>query len=244
MSAEILENLTTISSRIKKACENSGRNPEEVKLLLATKTVPAERIKIALQAGYTLIAENKVQELKEKYEALKDTSHSNHFIGHLQSNKIKEILRYDVTCVQSLDRLDLAEKLHQRLVLENKTMEVLIQVNTSGEESKFGVHPDNAVELAKQVAQLSTLKIKGLMTIGLLSAENEAVRECFRLLKNIQQEIIAADIPGVEMNELSMGMSGDMEIAIEEGATIVRVGTAIFGKRPTLDSEYWNENEA
>lgn len=244
MSEEILDKLRTIKSRIKDACENSGRNPDEVKLLLATKTVPAERIKIALQSGHTLIAENKVQELKEKYEALSAVPHNNHFIGHLQSNKIKEILRYDVTCVQSLDRLDLAEKLHQRLVTENKTLDVLIQVNTSGEESKFGVHPDNAIELVKQVAQLGTLKIKGLMTIGLLSAENEAVRQCFRLLKDIQQKISALDIPNVAMKELSMGMSGDMEIAIEEGATIVRVGTAIFGKRPTPDSEYWNENEA
>ncbi|PWV48900.1 YggS family pyridoxal phosphate-dependent enzyme [Chitinophaga sp. S165] len=244
MSDGILDNLTTITDRIKHACKASGRNPDEVKLLLATKTVPAERIKIALHAGHTLIAENKVQELKEKYEALKEVQHSNHFIGHLQTNKIKEILRYNVTCVQSLDRIDLAEKLHQRLLTENKTMEVLIQVNTSGEESKFGVHPDNALELVKQVAQLGTLKIKGLMTIGLLSAENEAVRKCFRLLKDIQQKVSALNIPDVEMKELSMGMSGDMEIAIEEGATIVRVGTAIFGKRPTPDSEYWNENEA
>ncbi len=244
MSDGILDNLTTITNRIKNACENSGRNLDEVKLLLATKTVPAERIKIALHAGHTLIAENKVQELKEKYEALREVPHSNHFIGHLQSNKIKEILRYDVTCVQSLDRIDLAEKLHQRLVAENKSIEVLIQVNTSGEESKFGVHPDNAIDLVKQVAQLGTLKIKGLMTIGLLSAENEAVRKCFRLLKDIQQKVSALNIPNVEMKELSMGMSGDMEIAIEEGATIVRVGTAIFGKRPTPDSEYWNENEA
>lgn len=244
MSDGISDNIKTIKDRINNACESSGRNPDEVKLLLATKTVPAERIKIALNAGHTLIAENKVQELKEKYEALKEVPHTNHFIGHLQTNKIKEILKYDVTCVQSIDRLDLAEKLHQRLVTENRTIEVLIQVNTSGEESKFGVHPDNAIELVKQVAQLRTLKIKGLMTIGLLSAENAAVRQCFRLLKDIQQKVSALNIPDVEMKELSMGMSGDMEIAIEEGATIVRVGTAIFGKRPTPDSEYWNENEA
>jgi pyridoxal phosphate enzyme (YggS family) len=244
MSEGILDNLTTIKDRIKNACKSSGRSPDAVKLLLATKTVPAERIKIALHSGETLIAENKVQELKEKYEALKEVPHNNHFIGHLQSNKIKEILRYDVTCVQSLDRLDLAEKLHQRLVMENKTLDVLIQVNTSGEESKFGVHPDHAIELVKQIAQFETLKIKGLMTIGLLSAENEAVRQCFRLLKDLRQKISALNIPNVEMKELSMGMSGDMETAIEEGATIVRVGTAIFGKRPTPDSEYWNENEA
>src|SRR5690606_22454645 len=164
-----------------------------------------------------------------------------HFIGHLQTNKIKDLLKYNVSCIQSLDRLDLAEKLHQRLQFENNTIEVLIQVNTSFEESKFGVSPDNAIELVKQVAQLETLKIKGLMTIGLFSAEIEKVRKCFRLLKDIQQQIIALNISNVEMKELSMGMSGDMETAIEEGATIIRVGTAIFGQRVYPDSYYWNE---
>ena len=174
---------------------------------------------------------------------MKDVPHTNHFIGHLQTNKIKDLLKYDVSCIQSLDRLDLAEKLHQRLQFENKTIEVLIQVNTSFEESKFGASPDNAIELVKQIAQLETLKIKGLMTIGLFSAETEKVRKCFQLLKNIQQQIIALKIPNVEMQELSMGMSGDMETAIAEGATIIRVGTAIFGQRIYPDSYYWNESE-
>lgn len=243
MSEDIILNIKTITERIVKACVLSGRDQSEVKLLLATKTVPADRIKVALAAGQTLIAENKVQELKEKYEALNEMPHNNHFIGHLQTNKIKDLLKHGVSCIQSLDRLDLAEKLHQRLLFENKTMEVLIQVNTSFEESKFGVSPDEAIALTKQVAQLSTLKIKGLMTIGLLSAEVEKVRKCFRLLKQIQQQIIALQIPNVNMQELSMGMSGDLEAAIAEGATIVRVGTAIFGTRPTPDSEYWNENK-
>lgn len=243
MSEDIILNINTITERIAKACALSGRDQSEVKLLLATKTVPADRIKVALAAGQTLIAENKVQELKEKYEALSEMPHNNHFIGHLQTNKIKDLLKHEVSCIQSLDRLDLAEKLHQRLLLENKTMEVLIQVNTSFEESKFGVSPDEAIALTKQVAQLPTLKIKGLMTIGLLSAEVEKVRKCFRLLKQIQQQIIALQIPNVNMQELSMGMSGDLEAAIAEGATIVRVGTAIFGTRPTPDSEYWNENK-
>lgn len=241
MTEEILQNIAFIQERINNACLNSDRKPCEVKLLLAIKTVPAERIKIALQAGHILIAENKVQELKEKYEALKEISQTNHFIGHLQTNKIKDLLKYNVSCIQSLDRLDLAEKLHQRLQFENKTIEVLIQVNTSFEDSKFGVSPDNAIELVRQVAQLETLKIKGLMTIGLLSAEAEKVRKCFRLLKDIQQQIITLNIPNLEMKELSMGMSGDLETAIAEGATIVRVGTAVFGIRPTPDSDYWNE---
>lgn len=243
MKEDLLHNLEAILTRIKNACEKTGRNPSEVKLLLATKTVDPERIKITLQAGQTLIAENKVQEVKEKYEALKDTPHTSHFIGHLQTNKIKEILRYGISCVESVDRLDLAEKLQQRLEFEDKTIEVFIQVNTSDEESKFGVHPSEAIALVKKVAALPRLKIKGLMTIGLFSAETEEVRKCFQLLRKIQQDIIALNLPNVEMNELSMGMSGDLETAIEEGATIVRVGTAIFGQRIYPDSYYWNEGK-
>lgn len=240
---EILKNIEVVQQRINRACLKSGRKPQEVKLLLATKTVTPERIKIALEAGYTLIAENRVQELKEKYEVLKDVLHTNHFIGHLQTNKIKEILRYDVSCVQSLDRYDLAEKMHQRLQNQNRTLDVLIQVNTSNEESKFGVQPEGVVDLVKKVAQLNTLKIKGLMTIGLFSDDAEKVRKCFRLLKDIQLQIKDLQIENVAMTELSMGMSGDLEIAIEEGATIVRVGTDIFGKRLYPDSYYWNENQ-
>lgn len=239
---EILDNLSRIRERIQDACRENGRDPGGVKLLLATKTVSPERIMTALQAGYPLIAENKVQELKEKYEALKETPHINHFIGHLQTNKIKDLLRYDVTCIHSVDRADLAEKLQQRLQLQNRTIEVLIQVNTSGEESKFGISPDQAVTLTRQVARLENLQIKGLMTIGIFSSDTVKVRKCFRMLREIQQEIQALYLPGVEMKELSMGMSGDLETAIAEGATILRVGTAIFGRRPTPDSYYWNEN--
>ncbi|HTO14897.1 MAG TPA: YggS family pyridoxal phosphate-dependent enzyme [Edaphocola sp.] len=243
MKNEVLENLKQVIARIEIACEKFGRKPEDVKLLLATKTVDTERIKIVLNAGQTLIAENKVQELKEKYEDLLDTPHTSHFIGHLQTNKIKEILKYGVSCVESLDRLDLAEKLQNRLELEDKTINVFIQVNTSFEESKFGIAPESALELVRAVSELDRIKIKGLMTIGLFSAEAEKVRKCFQLLKNIQQDIIAADLPNVAMEELSMGMSGDLEIAIQEGATIVRVGTAIFGKRVYPDSYYWNEQK-
>ncbi|AQW99112.1 YggS family pyridoxal phosphate-dependent enzyme [Elizabethkingia anophelis] len=244
MQDQIINNLQNILQRIETACIRSNRSPDEVRLLLATKTVPVNRIKQALAAGCTLIAENKVQELKEKYDDLKEIPHINHFIGHLQTNKIKDILKYDVSCIQSLDRINLAEKLQQRLEAEDRTIDVLIQINTSGEESKFGIHPEKALELVKQVSELSALKIKGLMTIGLFSAETEKVRTCFRLLKELQQQIISHNIPGVEMNELSMGMSGDLETAVEEGATIVRVGTSIFGQRIYPDSYYWNENKA
>jgi len=244
MNSQILQNLLKIEQRIRSACEKSNRDPADVKLLLATKTVSAEHIEIALNAGHILIAENKVQELKEKHEKLKNIPHINHFIGHLQTNKIKDLLKYNVTCVQSLDRLNLAEKLHQRLEMEGKVLEVLIQVNTSFENSKFGVSPEGAIELVKQVAQLETLKIKGLMTIGQLSADNEKVRRCFQLLRDIQKNIEAQQIPNVQMTELSMGMSGDLETAIEEGSTIVRVGTSIFGKRATPDGLYWNEGNS
>ena len=240
MPENIIHNLNVILKRIENACINAGRNPKEVKLLMATKTVSADRIKIALQTGQTLIAENKVQEVKEKYEDLKNIPHTSHFIGHLQTNKIKDILKYGVQCVQSVDRLDLAEKLHQKLLAEEREMDILIQVNTSNEESKFGVSPENTLDLVKEISTLSTLKIKGLMTIGLFSSDEERVRTCFQLLKNLQQKITNLNLPNVEMKELSMGMSGDLEIAIQEGATIVRVGTAIFGERIYPDSYYWN----
>lgn len=241
MKENIIHNLEIINTRIQNACEKAGRNSSDIKLLLATKTVSADRIRIAIEHGQSLIAENKVQELKEKFEELKDIPHTNHFIGHLQTNKIKDILKYNVTCIQSLDRLDLAEKIHQRLLAEKRTIEVLIQVNTSNEESKFGVDPKKTIELTKRIAEFPTLKIKGLMTIGLFSAETEKVRPCFKILKNLQQEIIFNAIPNVEMIELSMGMSSDLETSIEEGSTIVRVGTAVFGNRIYPDNYYWNE---
>ena len=149
----------------------------------------------------------------------------------MQTNKIKEVLRCDVSCIQSLDRWDLAEKLQQRLEYENKKVDVLVQVNTSHEESKFGIASQDVISFIQKISKLDRLKIKGLMTIGIFSEDGEEVRQCFRTLKNLQQEIISRNIPNVEMKELSMGMSGDLEIAIEEGATIIRVGTAIFGKR-------------
>ncbi len=241
--SHIIDNIAQIRMRIAEAALRVGRKPEEVKLLLATKTVSAENIKIALESGEHLIGENRAQELKSKFNDLLNVQHQKHFIGYLQTNKIKDLLRYDVTCIQSVDRLDLAEKLQARLEFEKKEIDVFIQVNTSSEESKFGIAPDGAIELAKKVAELPNIHIKGLMTIGLFSVEEKNVRVCFKLLKDIQQEIIALKIPRVEMKELSMGMSHDLEFAIEEGSTMVRVGTAIFGQRIYADSYYWNENK-
>ena len=235
---EIINNLSIIKKRIEAACLESGRNRNDVKLLLATKTNTADKIKIALEAGETLIGENKVQELAEKFEPLKAIPHQTHFIGHLQTNKIKEVIKY-ADCIQSLDRIKLAEKLQRRLEYEDKTIDVFLQVNTSYEESKFGIAPEKALDFALKVSQLDRINIKGLMTIGLFSAETEKVRKCFQLLKKLQQEMLEKDIA---VHELSMGMSGDLETAIEEGSTMLRVGTAIFGKRPYPDSYYWNEN--
>jgi len=241
MKEDILHNLKVIQERINKVCDKIGRNPNEVKLLLATKTVSADRIKMAIEAGYPLIAENKVQEVTEKYEDLKNIPHTSHFIGHLQTNKIKFLLQCGVSCIQSIDKLSTAKKIQNRLEFENKTIEILVQVNTSAEISKFGCEPDQTLQLVKDISLLNRIKIKGLMTIGLFAAEQEKVRPCFQLLKKLQQEIVAENIPNVEMRELSMGMSGDFETAIEEGATIVRIGTSIFGKRIYPDSYYWNE---
>ena len=240
MDNNISNNLSKIITRIENACINSGRATAEVKLLMATKTVSAENIKIALATGQTLIGENKIQEIKDKYDPLKSIAHQTHFIGHLQTNKVKELIRYDVDCIQSLDRLRLAEKLQNRLEYEDKTMDAFLQFNTSYEDSKFGMAPEHAVKFAREVQQFDRIHIKGLMTIGLFSAEDEKVRKCFKLLKNLQTQLIDIDIPA---HELSMGMSGDLEIAIAEGATIVRVGTAIFGKREHPDSYYWNEGK-
>lgn len=236
----IAENLQKIHQRIENACLKSGRNPKDVKLLMATKTVSAENIKIALACDENLIGENKVQELKEKYDALKSIPHRTHFIGHLQSNKIKEVIKY-ADCIQSIDRISLVKELHKTLEKQNKTMDILLQVNTSFEQSKFGFPPHEVINFAKEVSNYSTLKIKGLMTIGLFSSEEAKVRRCFKILREIRDEIRDLNINTISMEELSMGMSNDLETAIEEGSTMVRVGTDIFGKRIHPDSYYWDE---
>lgn len=239
----ILNNLSVIKQRIHKACLYSNRNPNDVRLLLATKTVNSDRIVYAIKQGELLIGENKVQELKQKYNDITHLRSEIHFIGHLQTNKIKDVIKW-ASCIESIDRISLAQKLQQRLEFENKEIDVFIQVNTSFEESKFGVSPENTIALIKEVATLKNIHIKGLMTIGILSSNSDEVRKCFQLLRKLRDQIEAMHIPNVEMKELSMGMSSDLEIAIEEGATIVRVGTAIFGERTYPDSYYWDENKA
>lgn len=242
MESTIHHNLAVIHQRIKAAALRSGRDPDTIQLLLATKTVSPERIRIALLHGETLIGENRVQELKEKYTALADLPHQTHFIGHLQTNKIKEVLRY-AGCIQSVDRPALAEKMDHYLQQEGRRVDVLLQVNTSYETSKFGMAPELLPSFAKEVAARGTLRIKGLMTIGLFSAAQEEVRSCFRMLRTLQTTVRALVLPDVSMDVLSMGMSGDMETAIEEGSTLIRVGTAVFGTRIYPDSFYWDERK-
>jgi len=238
----IADNIKEIRDRMLKACQKCGRGANEVRLLLATKTVAPSGIIEAFNAGETLIGENKVQELVSKAEELKPFKHESHFIGHLQSNKIKDVLKY-ADCVESVDRLDLAEKLERKLEAENRTLNIFIQVNTSKEISKFGCKVEEAIPLIEKVSEFAHLNIKGLMTIGLFSDDVNLTRPCFKELYKIKKEAEGLGCLKVKSLELSMGMSGDFEIAIEEGATIIRVGTSIFGKRIYPDSYYWNENK-
>lgn len=199
--------------------------------MLVTKTVSVANIQEALDCGYSLIGENKVQEALQKLElAERNPELDFHFIGHLQTNKIKDVIRF-ATCIQSIDRLKLAQLLDRQLQQENRKMDILIQVNTSYENSKSGVAPEQAVDLIREISTMPSLKIRGLMTIGLLTEDEQQVRRCFRQLRAIREEVLHLQLPGVEMDVLSMGMSGDLEIAIEEGSTMIRVGSAVFGER-------------
>lgn len=242
MENQILSNLKTVQERITKACRAAGRNPDDVQLLLATKTVPAEKIRIAAEAGYSLIGENKVQELRDKAAGLAGLKIERHFIGHLQTNKIKDVLKY-ASCIQSLDRILVAEELDKRLQKEGRSMDVFVQVNTSGEASKFGIEPGDAIPFVHEIQKFETLKIKGLMTIGLLDVEKDKMRPSLALLRQTRDKILEAGIAGIDTLTLSMGMSQDLELAIAEGSNMVRVGTAVFGNR-FLGKEIWNENEA
>lgn len=235
----VLAALTALRERIDTTARDCGRNPQEIQLLLATKTVPAERILIALRAGYTLIGENRAQELSQKADALAAVAHEAHFIGHLQKNKINQVLRF-ASCIQSIDSVTLADQVAARVGEPQAPLDVFVQVNTSAEESKYGCTPADALDLTRHVGQLPQLRLRGLMTIGLFSDDLVAVRASYRRLREVRDAVLAAGNPGTEdARELSMGMSGDLELAIEEGATMVRVGTAVFGVRPTSDAYYW-----
>ncbi len=224
----IQENLQHVQERIARAAERSGRSAEEITLVAVTKTVPAEVINQAIRAGVRIIGENRVQEARQKQpEVLPVTWH---MIGVLQTNKVKYAVRL-FQMIQSVDRLPLAQEIEKRCQKENKVMPVLVEVNTSGEATKSGCQPEETLELVAQISELPHLRVQGLMTIGLFSRDEKAVRRCFVTLRNLAEQIRSQHIPGVSMDILSMGMSSDFEWAIEEGSTMVRIGTAIFGPR-------------
>lgn len=241
----IPENAAGIYRRVSEALRRSSTPAGEVKLIAVSKTFPAETVAEAMDAGLHRFGENRVQEITSKYlelagrKTVKAPDGNSapvewHFIGHLQTNKVKKLLEVPTRLIHSVDRLELAIELDRQLQKRSESREILIEVNTSGEESKSGVEPDRALSLMAEIARFGTLKIKGLMTIGALTDDRSVVRNCFMKLGELFRNAREEGIAGVEMVELSMGMSGDFEIAVEEGATMIRVGTAIFGERSKI----------
>ena len=225
----IADNFKTVLARIIAAAQRADRDPAAVKLVVVTKTVSPERIREAIAAGATILGENRVQEAKEKIEALGQIA-SWRLIGHLQTNKAKYAVRlFDL--IHSVDSLDLAKEIDKQAAKIGKIQNVLVEVSIAGEAAKAGVAIDAAGSLLREAAKLKHISIKGLMTIPPFLDDPEKVRPYFRKLRELSESIAKENIPGVSMRELSMGMSGDFEVAIEEGATMVRVGTAIFGER-------------
>ena len=220
-------NWAAMRERVDAACVAAGRAPSDVSILPVSKTFPTEAVRAAVALGLHRFGENKVQEIREKAGPLSDCGIDWVVIGHLQTNKAKDVARL-ATEVQSLDRWDLAEALHKRLHIEGRTLDVLIQVKTSPEESKSGLDPSELPAFLDALDSLATLRVRGLMTMAVNSDDPEAVRACFRQLRGLRDEAVAR---GRVLPRLSMGMSGDFAQAIAEGATEVRIGTAIFGRR-------------
>lgn len=223
------ENLKEVQENILKACEKSGRNPEDVTLIAVSKTKPVLMLQEIYDENIRDFGENKVQELVEKYDELPQDIKW-HMIGHLQRNKVKYIV--DKVClIHSVDSYRLAEEINIQAKKKNITVPILVEVNIAEESSKFGIHAEDAIALVEQIAQLENVRIKGLMTIAPLVENPEDNRQYFRNIRQLSVDIAAKNIDNVSMNVLSMGMTGDYMVAIEEGATMVRVGTGIFGER-------------
>ncbi len=223
---DIAGNVRRVRERIAQACSRAGRRPEEILLVAVSKGVEPERIRQALAVGITDLGENYLQETLGKQTQIPEQVNW-HFIGHLQRNKVKPTLEaFDL--IQSVDSLRLAEEISGRAQALGRQAEILLQINTSGEESKFGAKPEDTLALAETVSALPAVKVRGLMTIGRWETDPEAARGEFRLLANLFRKIAAL---GLEMRWLSMGMSHDFEVAIEEGANLVRIGRGIFGPR-------------
>ena len=232
-------NLAEIHSRIAEACARAGRDPSEVRCLPVSKTVAFPRLRLAYQAGCRELGENKVQEAFGKWQALSDLHDLRwSVIGHLQTNKAKVVARF-ASEFQALDSLRVAEELDRRLQQEGRALDVFVQVNTSDEASKYGLAPENVLEFVSALPVYSALRVRGFMTLAEFSSDESRVRRCFQRLREVRDRCREEAPQGGELAELSMGMSGDFETAIEEGATVVRVGQAIFGTRSTPDSHYW-----
>ena len=225
----VAENLAEVEKKVCEACERAGRSREEVTLIAVSKTKPVSMIEELLPGGMRDFGENKVQELCEKYEVLpKDIRW--HLIGHLQRNKVKYIAD-KAYLIHSVDSLRLAEAISEEGVKKGVTVPILIEVNVAGEESKFGVTPEETESLVREIAKLPSIQINGLMTIAPYVEDPEENRVHFSRLRQLSVDIREKNIDNVSMNVLSMGMTGDYQVAIEEGATMVRVGTGIFGER-------------
>ena len=228
----ITENIGRVHQRIEEACRRAGRRAEEVTLIAVSKTVPPQYIREAYDAGMRQFGENRVQEAAAKRPALSDLTVTWHFIGHLQSNKARaarELFHF----IHSIDSLRLAEKLNQAAVCNGERLPVLIEVNLGNEITKSGVNETEVLSLARAISRLETLELRGLMLIPPYSDNAQEARPFFRRLVGLAKQIESAGLENVSMRELSMGMSHDFEVAVQEGATIVRVGTAIFGARPS-----------
>lgn len=232
-------NIAAVQARIAAACQRAGRDPTSVRLLPVSKTKPEASLRAAYAAGCRMFGENKPQEAHHKWAAMADLNDLRwSVIGHLQTNKAKLVARC-ASEFQALDSLRVAAALDKRLQIEGRSLDVFVQINTSGEASKYGLHPDAAAAFLRELPAFSALRVRGLMTLALFSAEAEQVRACFVLLRELRDRLQQDAPNGINLSELSMGMSGDYEIAIEEGATVVRVGQAIFGARQTTDADYW-----
>ncbi|MCX7555679.1 YggS family pyridoxal phosphate-dependent enzyme [Xanthomonadaceae bacterium JHOS43] len=227
-------NLSVIRARIECACRAADRDPAEVRLLPVSKTVDVATLRAAYSAGLRELGENKVQEALAKSEVMADLTDLRWvLIGHLQTNKAKYAARF-ASEFQALDSLRVAEALDVHLQKLGRGLDVLVQVNTSGEASKFGLPPEEVEGFVRQLPAFTALRVHGLMTLAALSSDQAEVRRCFVRLRELRERLRQSAPEGVHMDELSMGMSGDFEMAIAEGATTVRVGSAIFGQRPAI----------
>ncbi|MEO0083047.1 MAG: YggS family pyridoxal phosphate-dependent enzyme [candidate division WOR-3 bacterium] len=230
ISQQIQENISRLQERIDTACQRARRSPNEITVVAVTKTVPVNKIEIALNAGIKNIGENRVQEALVKFPIIGNKA-TWHLVGHLQTNKVKKAL--DIfTMIQSVDSLHLSQEINKRASAIAKTVPILIEVNTSQEATKFGVAPSELFYLVEHILPLDHIKLMGLMTIGpgLAIQDKEKSRPCFRLLYELKQKLEVKF--GLKLPYLSMGMTSDFEVAIEEGANMLRIGTAIFGERP------------